>query len=292
MENYDCYYTPYYGDGIINSAAKHGYLDFSILGGTFRSNTEEYFRKHNLKMDYRGVSNDYSLVYTCADLLVPHNIRNKKVILVQEGMTDPQNLSYHMVRLFHLPRWFGSTSTTGLSDAYVKFCVASEGYKKFFIKSGCKEEKLTVTGIPNFDNCVEYLNNKFPHKDFVLVCTSDARETYKFENRKKFLKYAKSIANGRQMIFKIHPNENSKRAAKEIKNLIPDALVFYQGNTNEMVANCSVLVTIYSSVAYVGLALGKEVYSKFNLEDLKRLAPIQNNGTSDKNIADVCRQYL
>jgi hypothetical protein len=197
-----------------------------------------------------------------------------------------------MVRLFHLPRWFGSTSTTGLSDAYVKFCVASEGYKKFFIKSGCKEEKLTVTGIPNFDNCVEYLNNKFPHKDFVLVCTSDARETYKFENRKKFLKYAKSIANGRQMIFKIHPNENSKRAAKEIKNLIPDALVFYQGNTNEMVANCSVLVTIYSSVAYVGLALGKEVYSKFNLEDLKRLAPIQNNGTSDKNIADVCRQYL
>ena len=292
LKEFDCYFTPYYCHGYLKLVLKAQLLNFSILGGKFRAATERYLKNNNLKLDYEGKNNFYDLIVTGSDLIIPKNIKNKNVILVQEGMTDPQNLSYHMVRLFHLPRYFGSTSTTGLSDAYVKFCVASEGYKKFFIKNGCKEEKIIVTGIPNFDNCVEYLKNKFPHKDYVLVCTSDARETYKFENRKKFLKYAKSIANGRQMIFKIHPNEDSKRAAKEIKNLIPDALVFYQGNTNEMVANCSVLVTIYSSVAYVGLALGKEVYSKFNLEDLKRLAPIQNNGTSDKNIADVCRQYL
>ena len=288
----DCYFTSYYCDGYKRLMQKAGLLNFSILGGKFKASTEKYLTKNNLKIDYEGKNNFYDLVVTSSDLIVPKNIRNKNVILVQEGMTDPQNLAYHMVRLIHLPRYFGSTSTTGLSDAYVKFCVASEGYKKFFINNGCKEEKIVVTGIPNFDNCVEYLNNKFPYKDFVLVCTSDARETYKIENRKKFLKYAKSIANGKQMIFKLHPNEKTKRAAKEIKNLIPEALVFSTGNTYEMVANCSVLVTIYSTLAYVGLELGKEVYSKFNLEDLKEKKPIQNNGTSDKNIADVCRQYL
>jgi hypothetical protein len=292
LKEFDCYFTPYYCHGYVKLVLKAQLLNFSILGGKFRAATERYLKENNLKLDYEGKNNFYDLVVTGSDLIIPKNIKNKNVILVQEGMTDPKNFSYHMVRLFHLPRWFGSTSTTGLSHAYVKFCVASEGYKKFFINNGCKKDKLVVTGIPNFDNCTEYLNNKFPYKDYVLVCTSDARETYKFENRKKFLKYAKSIANGRQMIFKIHPNENTKRAAKEIKTLIPDALIYTKGNTNEMIANCSVLVTIYSTVVYVGLALGKEVYSKFELEDLKKLFPIQNGGTSHINIANVCRQYL
>lgn len=292
LNDYDCYFTPYYCDGFLTLLLKTGLLNFSILGGKFRQETENYILKNNLKLDYEGKNNSYDLIVTSSDLIIPKNIKYKNVILVQEGMTDPKNFSYYVVRFFHLPRYLASTSTTGLSDAYVKFCVASEGYKNFFINNGCKEEKIVVTGIPNFDNSAQYLKNDFPHKDYVLVCTSDARETFKFENRLKFLKYAKSIANGRQMIFKLHPNENTKRAAKEIKNLIPDALVFAKGNTNEMIANCSVLITIYSSVVYVGLALGKEVYSKFDLAELKRLLPVQNGGTSEIKIAEICRQYL
>ena len=42
MDNYDCYFTPYYSDGIIYKASTTGFLDFSILGGTFRINTEKY----------------------------------------------------------------------------------------------------------------------------------------------------------------------------------------------------------------------------------------------------------
>ena len=38
--------------------------------------------------------------------------------------------------------------------------------------------------IPNFDNCRQYLDNDFPYQHYVLVCTSDARDTLKFENRK------------------------------------------------------------------------------------------------------------
>jgi CDP-glycerol glycerophosphotransferase (TagB/SpsB family) len=171
---------------------------------------------------------------------------------------------------------------------YNYFCVASEGYKDFFIKrKGINADKLVVTGIPNFDNTNQYLNNDFPHKNYVLVCTSDARETFKIENRVKFIKECVKIAAGRQLIFKLHPNENYVRASKEINKHAPGAVVYSSGNTNHMIANCGVLITKYSSVSFVGLALGKEVHSYFDLEDLKALLPIQNGGTSAEQIAKV-----
>ena len=207
-------------------------------------------------------------------------------------MTDPQTLIYHLVKFFHLKRYLASTATTGQSDAYVAFCVASEGYKDFFIRSGCKAEKIKVTGIPNYDNCKQFINNDFPYKDYVLVCTSDARETWKIDRRKKFILDSVKIANGRQMIFKIHPNEKFKRAIREVNKYAPGALVFTEGDTNHMVANCSTLIVKYSTMAYVGLILGKEVYSRFEIDELRKLLPIQNEGVSAKNIADVCRTYL
>ena len=94
------------------------------------------------------------------------------------------------------------------------------------------------------------------------------RETYKYENRKKFIKRALKIANGRQLIFKLHPNELVERAKQEINLYAPGALVYSQGKTEEMIANCDILITRFSSVVYVGLALGKEVYSDFDLEML------------------------
>lgn len=283
----DCYFTPYYSLGFLKQIGRTGILDFCILGGQFRKRTFDYLGKHNLQIDFEGSANDYDLVYTCSDLIVPKNIRSKKLILVQEGMTDPENLIYYLVRYLKLPRWMASTSVTGLSNAYTKFCVASEGYRELFIKKGVDPEKIEVTGIPNFDNCREFLNNDFPHKGYVLVATSDTRETYKYENRKKFIEKAKRIAGGKQIIFKLHPNENVERATAEINKYAPGALVYASGNTSHMIANCDTLVTRYSSVVYVGLALGKKVFSEFNLEDLKKLSPIQNEGTSSLAIAET-----
>ena len=170
--------------------------------------------------------------------------------------------------------------------------MASEGYKDLFIKKGVKPEKISVTGIPNFDNCKQYLDNDFPYKNYVLVATSDTRETYKYENRKKFIKKAVKIADGRQLIFKLHPNELVERATEEINLYAPGALVFSHGKTEEMIANCDALITRFSSVVYVGLALGKEVYSDFDINILKKLKPIQNNGTSAKNIASVGAELI
>jgi hypothetical protein len=288
MEGYDKYFSAYYCDGIERVAQRMGLLNFSVLGGKFKKRTEAYLRVNNLRSDFEGKSHDYDMIVTCSDLVVPKNTRGKKMVLVQEGMTDPENLSFHIVKKFNLPRYFASTSTTGTSNEYTKFCVASEGYKEFFMRKGAEKDKIVVTGIPNFDNCEEYLDNNFPHKNFVLVCTSDSRETYKYENRKKFIKRVLEIADGKQIIFKLHPNENVPRATREINKYAPGALVYSVGNTNHMIANCDVLITKFSTVVYVGLALGKEVYSEFELEELKKLTPIQNGGVSSMNIADVC----
>lgn len=288
FQDYDCYFTPYYADGFINYVVSKGYLNFSILNGPFRRSTEKYLRENNLEIDYRGLKHDYDLVYTCADLIYPKNIRDKKVILVQEGMTDPENIMFYLVKYLKIPRWLASTSTMGMSHMYDLFCVASYGYKDFFVKrKEVKPEKIVVTGIPNFDNLKQYLDNDFPQHNYVLVCTSDARETFKYENRKKFIRDCVKIANGKKIIFKLHPNEKIDRATKEIEKYAPGSLVYSTGNTNHMIANCDVLITQYSTTSFVGLILGKEVHSYFDLEELKKLLPLQNNGTSAERIARI-----
>lgn len=294
LSEYDSYFTPYYSLGYwyIQISRRLGLMDFSILGGQAKSNTIKYLKENNLNLDLEGKKNDYDLVFTCSDMLIPKNIRDKKIILVQEGMTDPENLGYHLVKKFNLPRWIGGTATTGISNFFEVFCVASEGYKELFISKGVDPDKILVTGIPNFDNCAQYLNNDFPHKGFVLVATSDMRETYKFENRKKFIQYAREIASGKQLIFKLHPNENYQRAVKEINQYAPGSLVFQKEKIDPMIANCNVLITRFSSVVYVGLALGKKVYSDFNIDELQKLVPLQNGGSSASNIAAIAKKIM
>lgn len=295
LENdFDCYYTPYYDDGFIGYFANKDLLNFTVLGpnSNFFRQTISYFKDNNLKIDYKGICNNYDLVVTSSDLIIPRNIRNKKIILIQEGMTDPENLAFYLSKYLKFPRWIASTSTTGLSDYYNYFCVASEGYRDLFIRKGVKPEKIVVTGIPNFDNVEKYRENNFSYKNFVLAATSDSRETFKFENRYKFLYKVLNIAQGKQIIFKLHPNENFNRAIREIKEVIPDALIFTDGDIKPMIANCDILVTAYSSVVYYGIALGKEVYSNFDIETLKRMTPIQNGGTSALKIANIARSII
>ncbi|MCB9207618.1 MAG: UDP-N-acetylglucosamine 2-epimerase [Ignavibacteriales bacterium] len=292
LKGYEAYFTPYYDDGFIGYLAERNLLEFTILGNKLRNKTLDYLIKNKLNIDPEKRNNKYDVVFTCSDLIIPHNIRNDKIILIQEGMTDPENLMYYLVKYLGLPRYLASTSTTGLSDAYKLFFVASEGYRKLFIKKGVKPEKIVVTGIPNFDNVKQFLNNDFSYKNYVLVATSDSRETFKVENRKRFLEKCLEIAKNKQLIFKLHPNENISKATDEIKKYAPNALVFSDGNVNHMIANCDVLVTQYSTVVYIGIALGKEVYSYFDVNQLKELTPIQNNGTSAEIIAQKTIEYL
>lgn len=292
LPEHEAWFTPFYTDGALEPLVDKGWAEFTIMGGPMRADTERYLRDQGLRVDYKGRRQRYDLALLSTDLLVPKNLAGVPTVLVQEGMTDPEDLMYHLVKWLKLPRFLASTSTTGLSHQYDRFCVASEGYRRHFEAKGVDPDKLVVTGIPNFDHCARYLDNDLPRRGYVLVATSDTRECFKPCNRKKFLQNAVAIAAGRPLIFKLHPNENVERSTREIREVLPDAEVLASGNTNHLIANCEVLITQYSSVVYVGLALGKEVHSYFDLAQLRQLQPVQNGGRSAANIAAVCRELL
>ncbi len=285
-------FTPYYSDGALELLRRMRRLEFTIMGNRISRRCLQYLRDEKLAIDYKGRRGPYDLVVTCSDVFVQRNIRSNLVVLVQEGITDPEDRNFRLVQRHRwLPRWLAGTAATGLSDAYQTFCVASEGYRDLFVRKGARAEKIVVTGIPNFDNCERYRDNTFPHRGYVLVCTSPLREILRGEDRKAFILRAVEIARGRPMIFKFHPSENMARATAEVNKHAPGALAFASGSAEEMIANCDVLITRYSSTVFVGLALGKETHSDFPMDELRRLMPVQNNAAA-ANIANVCRRVI
>jgi hypothetical protein len=292
MADHNCYFTPYYADGIENLAARAGWLDFTVLGGRHLHETGKYLAQNNLPVDYRGMKHNYDMVVTSSDLIVQNNIRGKRMVLVQEGITEPETWVYKAVKILKLPRYIANTSTSGLSGAYDIFCVASEGYAQHFIRKGVRAEKLAVTGIPNFDDLQKNLENDFPYRDFVLAVTSPLRETFRHDDRISFIRRCAEIAEGKPLFFKLHPTENVVRATCEIEQVVPGAKVFSDGNVNHMIANASTVITQQSTCTFVAVALGKEVYTNLDKEELQRLMPVQNNGESAKRIATICARIL
>lgn len=293
LSDHNYYFTSYYADGIEHLAAKAGLLDFCVLGGRHRCETLQYIADNKLPLDERGEGRKYDMVVTSSDLIIQKNIRGKRLILVQEGITEPEGKLYRLWKLFpFLPRYIANTATSGLSNAYDLFCVASEGYRDHFIRKGVQPEKIAVTGIPNFDNLQRHLKNDFLYRDFVLVATTPYRETYRSDDRLTFLRRCVQIAKGRPMIFKLHPIENVERAIREIKSIAPDALVLTRGDVNDMIANAGTVITQQSTCTFVSLALGKETYTYLDKDELRRLMPIQNGGVSGERIAKIVRRLL
>jgi hypothetical protein len=227
-------------------------------------------------------------------MVVADKFRQTKIIWVQEGMIDKRTFLTSLVKAIHLPPYFtADTSLNGSTNRCDIYCAASDGYKSYFAKHGTNRDKIIVTGIPNYDDNRQFLDNDFPYHNYVMVATTDLRETYRFENRVAFIKKAVKIAGGRQMLFKLHPNERVDRAEAEICKYAPaGTLIYHTGNTNHMIANCAELITQYSTVVYTGITLGKKVHSYFDVKELKRLAPIQNGGISAKIIAQICDCYI
>ncbi|MBI5965653.1 MAG: hypothetical protein HY863_19425 [Chloroflexi bacterium] len=289
---HNCYFTPYYADGIENMAARLNWLNFTVLGGRHKHETEKYLSRHNLNVDPRGEARPYDLVVTCSDLIIQNNIRGKRVVLVQEGITEPEGIMYHLVKWLKLPRYVANTSTSGLSNQYDIFCVASKGYAELFARKGVHEEKIAVTGIPNFDNLISAYNNNFPFHGYVLAATSPLRETFRPDNRRDFILKCNAIAGKRNLIFKLHPLEDTKRAIREIHEFAPGAIIFAHGDINQMIANADAVITQQSTSTFVALALGKEVHTNLKIDELKQLMPIQNDGSSAVHITHICERIL
>jgi hypothetical protein len=289
LSEHNCYYTPFYCDGHLLRASRRGQLDFTVLAGPLRERSLRFMREANVPIDERGEGRKYDLIVTCTDLVIQENVRGRRIVLVQEGLTEPEGFLYWLVKNVGLPRVFANTAAFGLSDGYEVFCVASAGARDMFRAKGVRAEKIVVTGIPNFDDVKAYRNNDFPQRDFVLVCTSNARETFKYDDRRRFIRQALKIARGRPVIFKLHPAEQHDRATHEIRSIAPSATILTDGNTEHMIANSEAVVAQQSTVAFTAAALGKEVHSYIDPNHLRQVLPMQNGGTSARNIAEVCR---
>src|SRR5262249_23952827 len=163
--------------------------------------------------------------------ILQDNIEDKRIVLVQEGLTERDGFLYWLVRHAGIPRVLANTAAFGLSDRYEGFCVASPGARDLFRAKGINIEKLIFTCIPNFDTVNAYLSNDFPYREFVLICSSNARDTFKYHDRMRFLRDAVNIASGRPVIFKLHPAEQHERAIREIRSIAPEALIIADGNT-------------------------------------------------------------
>lgn len=296
LSEFDCWFSQFFTDSWFgNAIIKYTpLLNSTIFSGQFKANSEKYLLEHGLQIDYQAKKNQYDLVVYCSDMHIPKRMRRVKTVWVQEGMTDRMTLMSKIVKALKLPvALTGNTSLNGTSNICDVYCAGSEGYKEQFSRLGTARDKIIVTGIPNYDDIVQFLNNDFPCKDYVMVATTDMRETMRWENRPAFIKQAVKIADGRQLLFKLHPNEKFERAEAEIRKYAPtDTLIYRSGNTNQMIANSCELITQYSTVVYVGLILGKKVHSYFDLDELKRLAPVQNGGKSAENISKICRGLL
>jgi hypothetical protein len=295
-EDYDCWFTQFYPDNSLEKwGLRKGYLETTLMGGMFKAKADKYVAEHGLQTDYMAQRNDYDMAVFCTDLIVPRKLRKAKTVWVQEGMIDEVTAWSKFVKASRIiPRYFAmGTSLNGSSGLCDISCAGSVGYKNFFAGMGVDPGKIAVTGIINFDNIEQYRYNDFPHRDYVMVATSDIRECFGKEDRFKFLEECVAKANGRQLLFKTHPNEDQKRAVSEIKSVTPKGtLIYTDGNANHMVANCEELITQYSTLVYVGIVLGKKVSSFFNVDELRKLTPLQNGGVSAENIAAICRGYL
>lgn len=293
LPDVDAWFTPYFSDHwAVVLGKRFGFLETAILGSKRRRICLDYLVQNGLQIDLDAERNDYDLFFSCNDQVVPPILDGVPMILVQEGIQDPPNWKTKLWKATRLvPRPLTGTSTFGLSGAYEKVCVASEGYRDNYIDSGVDPSRIEVTGIPNFDDFARFLDNDFPRSGFVLVCTTDARETMAEGDRDAFLAEVKDIAGDKPLLFKLHPNENFERATREIHEVFPHAEVYTSGSAEQMVAKCDVLVTEWSSLTFAGVAMGKQVHSHHPMEEIRRLLPLQNKCAA-KNIARVFRAVL
>ena len=113
-----------------------------------------------------------------------------RVVLVQEGMTDPEDLIFRIIKALRLPPWLAATSSaTGLSHAYDRFCVASDGYRAPVHAQGrARATRSSSPASPTSTTASASCDNDFPHRGYVLVCSSDIRETARWEDRPRFIR--------------------------------------------------------------------------------------------------------
>ena len=88
-DEYDCWFSQFYPDYDFEKwTLKKGFLEASIMAGTFKTKADKYLADNGLQSDYMAKRNIYDMTVFCNDLIVPRKLRKAKTVWVQEGMID------------------------------------------------------------------------------------------------------------------------------------------------------------------------------------------------------------
>ena len=96
-------FSPYYCHGFDEILRRLGLIEFTIAGNKVVGRCRTYLQNHGLLIDYQGRNRPYDLVVTCSDVYIQKNIRANRIVLVQEGITDPESIMFHLVKRFPIP---------------------------------------------------------------------------------------------------------------------------------------------------------------------------------------------
>ena len=171
LTEYEQAFSPYLLRRLHELMRRLRLMEFTIIGDKLASRCRRYLEDQDLAIDYQG-SAAYDLVVTCSDVYLQKNIRGSRIVLVQEGITDPETVASVLCSGTACCRSGLRARRDRPQRRLPRFCVASDGYRDLFIRKGAKPEKIVVTGIPNFDDCQRYRDNTFPHR---ITCWSARR---------------------------------------------------------------------------------------------------------------------
>ena len=292
----DCWFSPFYSSSTASYQLMNrlGIVAKTPLSPKFQQSVIQGMRSLELPLDI-GARNNYDLVVLGNDFYMPQNLRHTSPkVLVQEGWLWPYHWRRRLSTMMRLPPITAGANGSGLSCDYDYFCVASASYHDALASSGVPQERLVVTGLPMLDDVCRELNpliNETSELNYVLLATHPGREYFEGERRHQLLRRARYIAAGRPIIVKLHPHEKESRARNEIERWLPEARISEEGDIRPLIANCSALVTTYSTVSFYALLIGKPVFSSYRSTDIAKLLPEQN-GEASHRIAAVCRAAL
>ena len=117
LTGFECYFTPYYDDGIWGFIADKGLLESTILGKKFKRKVENYLIRNRLNIDSEKRNDDYDLVFTFSNLTTPINIQNDRVIMIKEEIIDSKGFKSQLANFLGVPMNNESTSATSENDS-------------------------------------------------------------------------------------------------------------------------------------------------------------------------------
>lgn len=118
LPEYESWFAPFYCDPPLARLAQSRVFAHTLVGTQTKLSCIEYLCAHDLLIDMRGQNNDYDLVVTCSDLVIPRNLRSSKILVVQEGMVRSWNPSTSVAQRLqpYVSEWIDRIATHGIDD--------------------------------------------------------------------------------------------------------------------------------------------------------------------------------